>query len=76
MFFIVYHHDANNERQFNTVCIDQNGAFLLEIRSKHCLILLSLAIHGLIQQNCTVCSVREYRSNIAETYYRQAQKIT
>ena len=42
-FFIVHHYGANSEPQLNTVYINKDRAFQLEIKSQCCLILLHLA---------------------------------
>ena len=43
VFFIAHHHGANSEHQLNTICIDQNRVFQLNIKPQCCLILLHLA---------------------------------
>ena len=65
-FFIVHHHGANSEPQLNTVGINKIRAFQLEIKPQHCLILLHLVWLDTI---LTVCSIREYQSNVAENHH-------
>ena len=52
VFFIVHHYGANSEPQLNTVYIDKDGAFQLEIKSQCCLILLDLAWHHTMIPYC------------------------